>query len=155
MAWGDPDPERRWPDSELQRRAGVHCLAVDPGVQRCRGMHLQPGRGPGSPWRVRAAAGWVGDGDAGLAAVQGGAGAAGQRAIERAGVVRHEHDGEMMVLAPLAAGQVLGWGEDDGLDLLCVRLPGHPGACGLAATGPRAGEQHGLARRAGGPAAMT
>jgi pimeloyl-ACP methyl ester carboxylesterase len=84
MARGDPDPQRCRPDSEPQRRAEVHRLAVDPGVHRCRGIHLQPRRGPGSPWRVRAVAGCVEDDDAELAAVHSRTGSSDQRAISRA-----------------------------------------------------------------------
>ena len=34
MARADPDPQRRRPDSEPQRRAEVHRLAINPGAPR-------------------------------------------------------------------------------------------------------------------------
>ena len=53
MARGDPDPQRRRSAGEPQRRFQVHRLAVDPGVDRCRGIYLQPRRAP-CPARKRA-----------------------------------------------------------------------------------------------------
>ena len=37
MAGGDPDPQRRRPGGEHQRRAEFHPLAVNPGVERFGG----------------------------------------------------------------------------------------------------------------------
>ena len=36
----DPDPQRRWPDCEPQRRTEVHRLAIDPSVDWCWGAQL-------------------------------------------------------------------------------------------------------------------
>jgi len=95
MARGDPDPERGRPDGEHQRRTEFHRLAINPGVHRSRGTHLQTRRAPSLPWCERAVAGRVDDDDAEPAAAERRAGAAGQRTIKRIGVVRHEHDGGM------------------------------------------------------------
>ena len=105
MARGDPDPQRRRPDSEPQRRTEFHRLAVNSGVDRFRGTDLQTRRAPGSPWRARAVAGRVDDDDPELPAAERRAGAAGQRAIKRVGVVRHENDDEITVLAPQVVDQ--------------------------------------------------
>jgi hypothetical protein len=40
VARGDPNPQRRRAAGEPQRRFQVHRLAVNPGVDRCRGMYL-------------------------------------------------------------------------------------------------------------------
>ena len=98
MAGGDPDLQRRRPDSEPQRRAELHRLAVNSGVDRFRGTDLQTRRAPGSPWRARAVAGRVDDDDPELAAAERRAGAAGQRAVKRVGVVRHENDEQFFLL---------------------------------------------------------
>jgi hypothetical protein len=106
VARGDPDPQRRGPDSEPQRRAEFHRLAVNSGVDRFRGTDLKTRRAPGSPWRARAVAGRVDDDDPELPATECRAGAAGHRAIKRVGVVRHENDDEITVLAPQVVDQV-------------------------------------------------
>ena len=93
MARGDPDPQRRRAAGEPRRRFQAGCLAVDPGVDRCWGSCLQPRRGPRPARNARAVAWGVEDDDPELAAIQRRPGAAGQRAVKRAGVVRHEHDG--------------------------------------------------------------
>ncbi len=93
MARGDPDPQRRRAAGEPQRRFQFHRLTVNPGVDRCRGTYLQPRRTPCPARNARAVAWGVEDDDPELAAIQRRPGAAGQRAVKRAGVVRHEHDG--------------------------------------------------------------
>jgi len=50
---GDPDPQRRRPDCEPQRRTEFHRLDVHSGVDRFRGTDLQTRRAPGSPPRRR------------------------------------------------------------------------------------------------------
>src|SRR5580693_5293932 len=102
---GDPDPQRRGPDSEPQRRAEFRRLAVNSGVDRFRGADLQTRRAPGSRWRARAAGGCVDDDDPELPAAERRAGAAGQRPIKRVGVVRHENDDEITVLTPQVVDQ--------------------------------------------------
>ena len=103
---GNPDPQRRWAAGEPQRRFQVRRLAVNPGVDWCRGIDLQPRRAPCPARDARAVAWGVEDDDAELAAVQRRAGAAGQRAVKRVGVVGREHDGGMTVLAAEVVGQV-------------------------------------------------
>jgi hypothetical protein len=105
VARGDPDPQRRRADSEVQRRAEFHRLAVDSGVDWFGGADLQARRAPGSPQRARAVAGRVDDDDPELPAAERRAGAAGQRAIKRVGVVRHQNDDEITVLAPQVVDQ--------------------------------------------------
>jgi hypothetical protein len=117
---------------------------------------------------VRAVARGVEDDDPESAAVQRRAGAVDQRAVKRVGVVRHEHDDGMTVLAAHIVGQVqrrrglvgqrgqvLARAQEDGLDLLFPGPLGQPGARGLAVTGPGVDEQHGPARRLSGPPAIT
>ena len=106
MARGDPDPQCRRPDSEPQRRTEVHRLAVNSGVDRFRGTDLQTRRAPGSPWTAGAVARRVDDDDPELPAAERRAGAAGQRAIKSVGVVGHEHEGEIPVLASQVVDQV-------------------------------------------------
>ena len=40
MARGDPDPQRRRPDVELQWANKLDCLAVDTGMHSCWGLDL-------------------------------------------------------------------------------------------------------------------
>jgi hypothetical protein len=96
---GDPDSQGGWPDTEPQRRTEVDRLAVDPRGHRCRGTRFQSRRVPGSPWNMGDVAGGVEDDDPQMAAVECRAGAAGERTVKRVGVVRHEHDGKVPVLA--------------------------------------------------------
>src|ERR1700756_3940398 len=74
-------------------------------MDRFRGTDLQTRRAPGSPWRARAVGGRVDDDDPELAAAERRTSAAGQRAIKRVGVVRHENDDEITVLAPQVVDQ--------------------------------------------------
>jgi hypothetical protein len=105
MARGDPDAQRPPPDSEPQRRVQVHRLAVDPGVHGRRGTHLQARRAPGPSRRPGAIAGYVENEDPELAGVERRPGAR-CRGIQRVGVVRHEHDGDLAMLAPQVVEQV-------------------------------------------------
>ena len=105
MARGDPDPQRGRPDGEPQRRAKVHRLAVDPGVYRRRGAHLQAGRSPGLSVAERGVAGCAEDDDPEPAGVERRAGAGSQRAVQGIGIVRHEHHGGIAVLAPRVVDQ--------------------------------------------------
>ncbi len=117
MAGGDSDSQSPGPDSELQRRAQIDRLAVHPGVYRRQRADLQAWRAPRLPWRVggsphrgvRGSAGCVENDDPESAAVQRRTGTGGQWPIERVGVVRHEHEGEMLVLAPDIVNQAQGW----------------------------------------------
>jgi hypothetical protein len=106
MARGDPDAQRPPPDGEPQRRPQLHRLAIDSGVHRCRGAHLQAWRAPGPPGRAGALAGYIENDDPELAGVERWAGANGRRRIQRVGVVRHEHDGDLAMLAPQVVEQV-------------------------------------------------
>ena len=91
---------------EPQRRMQVHSLAVNPGVHRCRSIYLQLRRAPRPARNALAVARVVEDYDPELSAAERRAGAAGQGAIKRVGVVRHENDDEITVLAPQVVDQV-------------------------------------------------
>ena len=106
MAPGDPDPRRRRAAGEPQRRIQVHRLAAHSGVDRFRGTDRQTRRAPRLPGRARAVAGYVDDDDPGLPAAESRAGAADQQAIKCVGVVRHENDDEITVLAPQVVDRV-------------------------------------------------
>ena len=100
------------------------------------------GRAPGPPWWERAVAGYVQDDDPKLAGIERRAGALGQRAIKRIGVVRHEHHGDMRVLA----AQVVGQAQRGRLAISAPPPPGPP-APGKATAGTRGREQVSKTRR--------
>jgi hypothetical protein len=52
MARGDPDPQCRGPDGELQWRNKLDCLAIDAGMHSRWGLDLQVRSAPSAPPRV-------------------------------------------------------------------------------------------------------
>ena len=52
MACGNPHPQGRAADGELQRANKVDCLSVDAGVHNRWGLDVQTGSAPRSPRRV-------------------------------------------------------------------------------------------------------
>ena len=71
----------------------------------CSGIDLAGPARSRPAGRVRAVAGCVENDDSELTAVQRRAGATGQRVIQRVGVVRYQHDGELSVLTPGIVGE--------------------------------------------------
>jgi hypothetical protein len=92
MVAGDPDPERTRRDDELKGRSELDRLAVDSGVHRRGGAHLETRRGPRSP-RPLAGVRPVEDDDPELPAVERRPRPGPARGIERVGVVRNKDDG--------------------------------------------------------------
>src|SRR5512133_449807 len=103
MAGGDPHAQRSGPDDELEWRLKLDCLAVDAGAHRCCRVYLELRGSPGPSGRIRAGAWCVEHDNAELAGVEPRPGPRRDWAIERVGVVRHEHDGE----APVLVAQVV------------------------------------------------
>src|SRR5215472_16695107 len=99
MTRGDPDPQRGRPDGETQRRPEVYRLAVNPGMYRGWGTHLQARRGPGLPGPASGIAGYAEDNDPEPAGVERRAGTGSQRIVQGIGIVRHEYHGGIAVLA--------------------------------------------------------
>ena len=98
MAGRDPDAQRRGPDHELERRAQVDGLAVNPGVDWPGGIDLDIRRAPGA-W-------WVENDDPEPTATEGRAGAGCDWEIQGVGVVGDEHHRRVTVLAAQVVHQV-------------------------------------------------
>jgi hypothetical protein len=106
MACGDPDPQRAWPDRDLERRAELHGFAVHTRVHGLGGPDLDGRRVPRPSRAAPGIVWWIEDEDAEPTAGQGRPGAGHQRSIQRVGVVGDEYDGWAMVLAARVVHEV-------------------------------------------------
>src|SRR5512132_1211568 len=109
MVGGDPDPQRRGPDHELERRREIDCLAVNPGVDRLGSVDFDRPRAPRSSGPTPGVALWVQNDDPEPAAVEGWAGAGHDRTIQRVGVVGDEHERWVRVLCARIVHEVQFW----------------------------------------------
>ena len=98
MMGRDPDAQRVRTDHERERRVQFDSLAVDAGMHRSFRVHSEVRRCPGSGRRIRARVRLIEHDDAELAAVEPRPRSGRDRAVERVGIVRHEHDGEVTML---------------------------------------------------------
>ena len=98
---GDPDTKCGRSAREPKGWIQLDGLSVDARMhRRRRRTHIQGGRRPGSPRRVRSSARRVEDHDSEQSAVECRATPASGRAVHRIGVVGHDHDQRVIVLAP-------------------------------------------------------
>jgi hypothetical protein len=99
MSGRDPDAECGGADHEPDRRAQVDRLPVDPGMHGAGAGHIERRRGLRSP-RSPARTWCMEDDDAEAAALEGKPRGGKRRALQRVGVVGHEHDRRRSVSTP-------------------------------------------------------
>ena len=105
MSGGDPDAQCRGANGEPQRWAQVHRLAVDARVHGCGGVDLQERGAPGSPRGILPVVWFVENQYPQQAAIKGWA-AAQWRTVQHVGVVRHQHDYDLIMLTPSIVDEV-------------------------------------------------